>query len=205
MFNELSDVVAQASTWAYIVLALVAMLDAILPIVPSETAVITAGVLASTGDLVLPLVIGCAAAGAFLGDNAVYLLGRRFGDRARRRFLAGPRGAASYDWARRQLAMRGGELIVVGRFIPGGRTAVSLTAGATGFAWPRFIRCDVLAAFIWAAYAALLGYFGGKSFEHSPWKGLLLALAVALAVTVGGEAVRAHLRRRRAAKARSNG
>ena len=77
MFDQLSDIVAQASTWAYIVLALVAMLDAMLPIVPSETAVITAGVLASTGDLLLPLVIGCAATGAFLGDNAVYPLGHR--------------------------------------------------------------------------------------------------------------------------------
>lgn len=200
MFNELSDVVAQASTWAYIVLALVAMLDAVLPIVPSETAAITAGVLASTGDLILPLVIGSAAAGAFLGDNAVYLLGHRFGDRGRAKFFSGTRGAASYGWAQRQLATRGGELIVVGRFVPGGRTAVALTAGATAFGWSRFARYDVLAAIVWAAYAALLGYFGGKSFEDSPWKGLLLALAVALAVTVGGEAVRAYVRRRRAAR-----
>ena len=204
MFDQLSDVVAQASTWAYIVVALLAMLDAILPIVPSETAVITGGVLASTGDLVLPLVIGCAAAGAFLGDNVVYLLGHRFGDRARQRFLSGTRGAASYSWAQQQLATRGGELIVIGRFIPGGRTAVALTAGTTGFSWPRFVRYDVLAAIVWASYAALLGYFGGKSFEHAPWKGLLLAFAVALAVTVGGEAVRAYLRRRRASKTSSH-
>jgi len=195
MFSQLSDLVAQASTWAYVILALFATLDAIVPIVPSETAVITAGVLASTGDLVLPLVIGCAAVGAFVGDNAVYLLGRQYGERARQRFLSGRRGAASYEWARRQLGRRGGELIVVGRFIPGGRTAVTLTAGTTGFPWPRFIRYDLLAGVIWASYAALLGYFGGKAFEHSPWKGLLLAFGVALLVTLGTEAVRA-LRRR---------
>lgn len=200
MFGQLSDVVAQASTWAYVVLALFALLDALLPIVPSETAVITAGVLASTGDLVLPMAIGSAAVGAVVGDNLVYFIGHRFGDRARRRFLSGGRGSASYEWAQRQLSIRGGELIVIGRFIPGGRTAVALTAGATGFAWRRFIRFDVIAGVVWASYAALLGYFGGKAFESSPWKGLLLAFAVALAVTVGTEAVRAWRRRRQASE-----
>jgi len=197
MFDQFSDAVAQASTWAYVVLVLFAFFDAILPIVPSETAVITAGVLASGGDLILALVIGCAAVGAFLGDNAVYFLGRRFGDRARRRFLTGRRGAAAYGWAERQLAARGGELIVVARFIPGGRTAVALSAGATGFAWPRFIRFDIVAAVVWALYAALLGYFGGKAFEHSPWKGLLLAFSIAVTVTVATELIRSYRRRRR--------
>lgn len=203
MFDQFSDVVAQASSWAYIALVLLAALDAILPLVPSETAVITAGVLASSSDLILPLVIGCAAAGAFLGDNAVYLLGHRFGERVRRRFLGGSRGAASYEWARRQLAIRGGELIVVGRFVPAGRTAVALSAGATGFRWRRFLRYDVVAAIVWASYAALLGYFGGKAFEHSPWKGLVLAFAVALTVTLGTEAVRAYLRHRQHAEHRT--
>lgn len=204
MFTEFSDLVAQASAWAYLALALSALLDAFLPIVPSETAVITAGVLAASGDLALPLVVGCAAAGALLGDNAVYLLGHRYGHRVRRRFLSGTRGAASYQWARVQLTSRGGELIVVGRFVPGGRTAVALSAGGTDFPWRRFIRYDILAAVVWASYAALLGYFGGKVFERSPWKGLLLAFAVALTVTAGTEAVRARLRRRRKDKPRAD-
>ena len=61
--------------------------------------------------------------------------------------------------------------------------------------WHRFIRYDVLAGFIWGSYTVLLGYFGGKTFEEEPWKGLLLAFALALAVTGAVEAVR-HLRRR---------
>ena len=61
--------------------------------------------------------------------------------------------------------------------------------------WHRFIRFDVLAGVIWGAYTVLLGYFGGRTFEEQPWKGLLLAFAIALAVTGVVEAVR-HLRRR---------
>jgi membrane protein DedA with SNARE-associated domain len=47
-----------------------------------------------------------------------------------------------------------------------------------------------MAAVLWASYAALLGYFGGQAFEQQPWKGLLLALGVAFAITLGVEAIR---------------
>ena len=54
-----------------------------------------------------------------------------------------------------------------------------------------------MAAFVWALYAALLGYFGGRAFEHAAWKGLLLALGTGFAVAGLVEAVRWVLRRRR--------
>jgi membrane protein DedA with SNARE-associated domain len=74
------------------------------------------------------------------------------------------------------------QLIVVGRFIPGGRTAVTISAGLIGFGWPRFLAADALAAGAWAIYASLLGYFGGRAFEHAPWKGLVIALGVGFAL-----------------------
>ena len=51
------------------------------------------------------------------------------------------------------------------------------------FAWRRFIVYDVIAGVVWATYAALLGYFFGKTFEEEPWKALLLAFGLALTVT----------------------
>jgi membrane protein DedA with SNARE-associated domain len=96
------------------------------------------------------------------------------------------------------LAERGPYLIMVARFIPGGRTITMFTAGfVTTFRWRRFIVFDTIACAIWGAYAVLLGYFGGRTFEEEPWKGLLLAFAIALAVTGVVEAVR-FLRHRRA-------
>jgi membrane-associated protein len=68
---------------------LFAVLDALVPVVPSEASVITAGVVAAAGGLYLPLIIAAAAGGAFLGGNAAYLVGRRFGTRARKRFFDG--------------------------------------------------------------------------------------------------------------------
>jgi membrane-associated protein len=169
------------------------------PVVPSETAVITAGVVAAAGDLSLAIIIPAAAAGAFLGDNAAYAIGRGFGDRVTTRFFRREKAKKRISWAERQLEERGGELIVVGRFIPGGRTAVTLSAGTLRYPWGRFALFDAIAALSWALYAALLGYFGGRAFEDAPWKGLLLALGIAFTVTAGIELVRWALKRRRAA------
>jgi membrane protein DedA with SNARE-associated domain len=197
VFDQFTHFVVDAGAWAYVVIVVFAYLDAILPVVPSETAVITAGVLAASHDLWLPLVIACAAVGAFTGDATVYLIGRRYGEAVRRRMLAGERGARAVTWASGLLDTRGGELIVVARFIPGGRTAVTLTAGMTRFPWRRFARAEAIAAVLWASYAGLLGFFGGKAFEDAPWTGLLLALGIALFVSAVTELIRVILRRRR--------
>jgi membrane protein DedA with SNARE-associated domain len=200
-FGQFTDLVANASGWAYLILLLFAYLDALVPIVPSEASVITAGVVASSGDLSLPVVIVIAAAGAFLGDNTGYLLGRRYGSRITERFFSGEKATRRVAWAERQIGERGGELILVGRFIPGGRTLVALTAGTARYVWRRFAVLDAAAALAWALYAALLGYFGGRAFEKQPWKGLLLAFGLALTVTALTEGVR-RVRRRRSVTTR---
>jgi membrane-associated protein len=197
VFNQFTQYVANASGWAYAAIFLVALLDAILPVVPSETSVITAGVVAASGDLSLPLVVVSATVGAAAGDNLAYLIGRRFGDPVTRRFFSSEKSRQRLAWARRQLGQRGGQLILVGRFIPGGRTVVTLTAGLLHYPWRRFVALDAVAAFVWALYAASLGYFGGRAFENAAWKGLLLALGVGFAIAGMAEAVRWLLHRRR--------
>ena len=181
MFQSLTDYVS-GSPWTYAFLFGVAALDVVFPLVPSETSVILAGVIASTGDLALFAVILVAAAGAILGDNTAYAIGRTVGHRIVARFFAGER-KKRIDWAEKQVEERGGYLILVGRFIPGGRTAVTLACGLLEMRWRRFIAFDVAAGLLWASYAALLGYFGGKAFEEQPWKGFVVAFVVALGIT----------------------
>jgi membrane protein DedA with SNARE-associated domain len=197
VFDQFTHLVAEASLWAYVVILLFAAFDSVVPIVPSETAVITAGVVAAAGDLFLPIVIAVAAGGAFIGDNVAYLLGRRYGTRIKDRFFSGEKAKRRVAWAEHQLTERGAELIAAGRFIPGGRTAVTLSAGTLAYPWRRFVVFDAIAASIWALYGALLGFFGGRAFEHRPLVGLLLALGIALAVTAVIEVVRWFLKRRR--------
>jgi len=193
MFETLTEYVS-GSPWSYAFLFGIAALDVIFPLVPSETSVILAGVFASTGDLVLAGVIVCAAAGAILGDNTAYGIGRTVGHRLVERFFRGER-RKRVDWAEKQVDERGGYLIVVGRFIPGGRTAVTLACGLLEMRWRRFISFDVVAGFLWASYAALLGYVGGRTFEKNPLYGFLIAFVVALAITGAIEAFRWYRKR----------
>jgi membrane-associated protein len=179
---------------AYLILFAVAAGDAVFPAFPSETAAITAGVLAAVGDLSVGLSIAAAAAGAFVGDNTSYCAGRYLGHPVRRRFFDGERGRKMLGWAEGQLQTRGGYVIVVARFVPGGRTAATFTAGLVRFSWWRFALFSALAGVLWATYAVVLGYFGGQVFEEHPWLGLVVALGIAFGITALVEG-RRHLRR----------
>jgi membrane protein DedA with SNARE-associated domain len=194
VFEELTEYVS-GSPWTYLFLFVVCALDAIIPFVPSETSVILAGVLGSTGDLNIFLVIATAAAGAVAGDNASYWIGRTVGHRFVDRFFKGER-RKQVDWAHRQVEQRGGYLIIIGRFIPGGRIVVTLSCGMLEMPWRRFLSFDVAAGLIWATYAAMLGYVGGRTFEESPLKGFILAFFVALGVAGVIELFRWYKRRR---------
>jgi membrane-associated protein len=195
VFHSLVNAVSGA-WWSYPVVFGVAMLDAFFPLVPSETVAITSGVLAGSGDLSLPLCILCASAGAFVGDNISYGIGTWLGERTVKRLFGGARSHRAFEWAERMLAERGTYLVVVARFIPGGRTATTFSAGYVhSFPWRRFVLADALAGLIWGHYTVLLGYLGGKAFEDAPWKGLLIAFAIALSIAGAVEFVR-HRRRR---------
>lgn len=171
-----------ASPWTYLAILAVVALDALLPIVPSETVVITAGVAAAGDDLTLPLVVTAAALGAMMGDNTSFLLGRTAGERVRRQLFAGEKAATRLRWARQQLHQRGGTLILVSRFVPGGRTATTLASGLLRMKWSRFLRFDAAAGLLWASFATLLGYAGGATFEDDPTLALVFALAVAATI-----------------------
>lgn len=189
MLESLTQLIS-ASPWTYALVLGFAAADALFPFFPSETAAIAAGVVAGAGDLSIAFVIAAAATGAFVGDNSSYAVGRTAGERASRPLFRGERGRARRRWAERTLDERGGYIIVAARFIPGGRTAATLTAGVTRMPWLRFVRFAGLAAVLWASFAAGLGYLGGRAFEAQPLLGLLAALAVAAAITVGVELAR---------------
>jgi membrane-associated protein len=186
---------AMGSPWVFLALFAFAAIDAFLPLVPSESLVITAGVFAASGEPNLAGVIVAAGLGAMAGDHVSYFAGRFAGDR----FIPAPgsRRAKALMGAGKLLHDRGGVILIICRYIPGARTAVTLTAGATHYPQRSFTFFDSIAAFSWATYSALIGYLGGEAFEGDPLKGLALGLGLALGVTGAVELVR-HRRRRAA-------
>jgi len=190
---------AVSAPLSYLAAFWVPALDAVLPILPSETIVIALGVAtAGSTDPRIAILVLLAALGAFAGDNLAYAIGRRFGPAAERRFFAGDRGEKRRAWALRTLQRFGMGLIVLCRFIPGGRTAVTVTCGIVGYDRKRFVLATACAGAIWASYAYLLGRLGGAAFAGRPWAGLLLAFGAALVISGFVEgARRIHSRRNR--------
>jgi membrane-associated protein len=186
VLESLLDVLA-ASPWAYGVLFLLVLLDVLFPPAPGEIALVTSGVLAASGDLSIVLVLLAATAGAIAGDHVAYAIGRSL--RGYRRGRLFRRAQSRLPQAEAELAARSVSAIVLGRFIPFGRTAVTLASGILRLPWSRFVALDGFAALVWATQGALLGYFGGRTFEN-PVLAVFVGVALALATTGAIEVVR---------------
>jgi membrane protein DedA with SNARE-associated domain len=197
MFNTLLNAVS-GSAWTYVLILGVCAGDAVLPLFPSETVVIAAAVLASRGRLEIGLVVVAAAAGALLGDNTAYALGRSGLRRVADRLLGSEKNQQRLEWARTQLQQSGAWIIIVARFIPGGRTATTYISGTLDMPWKRrFLPADATAAIVWSLFSAGLGYFGGSAFEHNLWIPILIATGASVLVAGLGELVRRKFLNRR--------
>lgn len=186
MFDWLTQEVSQ-SALTYPVVLTAAGFDVLFPLIPSETIVITASVLAAQGGLLIWVIVPAVALGAFLGDNLCYLLGRKVGDPVADRLFDDEKGQARLQWAEAALRRRGAILIGAGRFIPGGRTATTFAAGTLEMPYRQFLVADAFAACIWALYVSMLGYLGGEAFKDSLWLPLAASFACAMVVGLGFE------------------
>ncbi|MDT0166399.1 DedA family protein [Actinotalea sp. AC32] len=168
-----------ASPWVFVALYVFATIDGFFPPIPSESVVIALAALSvSTGAPSFWWLGAVAAAGAFTGDLVAYHIGRRIPVHELRIFR-GRRGKEALAWAERALANRGAAFIIAARYVPVGRVAVNMTAGAVGFSRPRFVLLAGIAAVTWSIYSVLLGIGAGVWFKDHP------ALAVVVGVVVG--------------------
>lgn len=162
-------------------------------LVPGETALIVAAALAADGRLSLPVVIAVAAAGAIVGDNIGYQLGRR----GLRRLVERP---GRFAERRRSLIRRGeaffarygSAAVFFGRWLPGLRAVASWLAGADRMPWRQFLLWNGLGGIAWAATVGTLAYALGRSISGAVGVlGFVVVAAVAVVYLV------AHLRHAR--------
>jgi membrane-associated protein len=185
------------SPWVFALVFAVCVIDGFFPPIPSEPVVIVLAALAlpDRGFAVVPL-LAVAAGGAITGDNIAYTLGSRFGTgwlRLQRR----PKVVVVLARARAELATRGALLLLTARYIPVGRTAVNITAGATGFPRRRFFLLSFAGGVSWALYSV----FVGSAVAHLLGGHPLLSVAVAICVAaLFGVALDALARRRAASR-----
>jgi membrane-associated protein len=184
-----------AETVGYpVIFALIAIETMGIP-VPGETALVTAGIVASRGRLEIEVVIALAACAAILGDNVGFAIGRKLG----RRLLTAPGPLLHHR--RRVIAVgepffdrHGPKAVFLGRWITGLRITAAWMAGVTKMPWPTFLFWNALGGIAWATSIGLIAYFVG----HSAEKIIHLAgLGGAVAVVLGGVVVWLVLRTRR--------
>jgi membrane-associated protein len=205
IITSLTDWITKVSgNWWFLgVILAVAYLDSVIPIVPSETTLIIGGVAAGLHKQSLILVIIAGAVGAFLGDNSAYLIGRRASRWFDRRADRKPKFKARMAKAAEQIRLRGGVLLVTARFIPGGRTALTLASGITHQPRKWFVGWIAIATTIWATYGAVLGFIGGQAFQDNHTKAFVVAFVLAISMTIVIEVVRHFLSRRKKRAARA--
>ena len=166
-------------------------------VVPGETAVFVAGVVAHGGRLPLAAVIAAAAVGAVLGDQVGYRIGRRWGPGLVGRLPARLRTRS--EQVTSFVARRGRWAVVLGRWTALLRALVPGVAGASGMAQRDFTLSNVVGGVTWAAVIAALGYGAGAAYasvltriDHAGE----IAVAVVVVLVVVGLLLRRVLRRR---------
>ena len=169
----------------YPTLFVLVLAGALVPVIPTGALVSSAAVVAvhRTAPFSLVLVFVTASLAAFLGDAALYWLGRR-GLRSRNgsRWLEALRSRAPEDrleQAQEKLSAHGVTVLVLSRLVPAGRIPVMLACLLAEWPLRRFSRGNLPACLAWAATYQLIGILGGSLFAE-PWQGVVAAIALTL-------------------------
>lgn len=188
-----------ASPWLYLVLFAVTIIDGFFPPVPSETVLVAAAAVAvSAGDLWMLVPLGLIAAlGAAIGDNIAFAIGRKVGT-TRFAWMRRPRIRTAFAYAEKALDQRSAALILGARYIPVGRVAVNMSAGALEFPWRRYLPLSILAGMSWSALSILIGLFAGSWIKDQPLISAGIGIGIALVIGIVVDRLTA-ARRRRAA------
>ncbi|HEU5036650.1 MAG TPA: DedA family protein [Nocardioides sp.] len=134
-------------------------------VIPGETTIILGGVAAHQGRLSLGAVMLAAVAGAVLGDQVGFLVGRRYGVRLLERVPQRWKRSGSLQRALDLLDRRGAVAVATGRWVAALRALVPGLAGMSGLGRVRFTVANVLGGTLWAVTMALLGYLAGASYR----------------------------------------
>jgi membrane-associated protein len=179
-----------SSPWVYALIGGLLFTSSFVWPIPVRVITIASGVFAAAGTLHVVPVLAVVAAGSLAGDLTVYRLGRRVGPPLLRRFARpGTRKRRAYEWTSRALERRGPTLVLVYRFVPLMRSAVPLCAGITRYPPRAYAVATAVGSVLWAATLTMVGYIGGTPFQDQPVLGLLLSLAVTIAIALVVELV----------------
>jgi len=150
--------------YGLIALFLIVMLESGGVPLPGETALVTAGVFASRGELDIIEVIAVAATAAILGDNVGYWAGRTGGRKLLERSKLLSRWTEGVlPWAEGFFHRHGAKTIFIGRFFSVLRVTAAWMAGISRMPWLKFLAWNAAGGICWAALVGLVAYYLGQA------------------------------------------
>jgi membrane-associated protein len=181
---------------AYLLVAALVFGDAIFPVLPGETAVNAATVLAAAGELSLGFVMLSAALGAVLGDSALFWIARLSHGPIRVRMDK----AVDSKTGQSVIAMLtkyGPIFIVFGRYVPGLRFAINVTLGAVvHMPYRTFLFWSAISGTLWAVVTCLTAYFISSALDGYPLLSFLISTFLGTALIGSVIWLRSHLSKR---------
>ncbi|MFI5265992.1 MAG: DedA family protein [Chloroflexota bacterium] len=175
-------------TYGYWAVLVFVMVESIGIPVPGETMLLTAAIYAGrTGHLFVGYVIAAAAAGAILGDNIGYVIGREGGFRLLRRYGKYVRlderklKVGQYVFLR-----QGGSVVFFGRFVAILRALAALLAGVNRMPWWRFFVANAAGGVLWATVYGVLGWSVGDAAQRFEGKAAIVLGIAGIAATIAG-------------------
>ena len=176
-----------AQEYGYLGVALAVSLESMGVPIPGETALIAAAVYAGkTHELNIWMLIASATAGAIIGDNFGYWIGRELGFRMLLRYGSYIGLTESRIKLGEYLFQHhGGKIVFFGRFIALLRSLAALMAGLNQMSWPRFVVSNAAGGILWATCYGLAAYYVGKRIETLTRPVGLVLLVIGTIIFVG--------------------
>lgn len=152
-------------------------------VIPGETSVLIAGVVASQGHVNIGLLCLLVVVAAVAGDSVGYAIGHRYGEQMLKMPVIRNRRAA-IDRALEGLRRRGPIYVFVGRFTAFLRAVMPGLAGMSKMHYRRFFLANALGGIIWGVSFTLLGYFAGNALskieKYASWLAISLLIFMVL-------------------------
>lgn len=165
--------------WTYAILFAIIFVETgliIMPLLPGDSLLFTAGLFAAKGSFDITLLILLLFVAAVAGDTVNYWVGRYIGPRATGLKLFGKRLVKQehLDKTHQFYEKYGAKTIIIARFVPIVRTFAPFVAGVGSMTYLKFITYNIIGGAVWVAGITMIGYFFGET----PWVEKNLTLVV---------------------------
>ena len=175
------------ATYGYVAIGIIIGLESMGLPLPGESALVLAALYASRHDHNIAGVVAAAAAGAIVGDNIGYWVGREFGYRLLLRYGGYIGLAPSKIKLGQYLFLRhGGKVVFFGRFVAVLRILAAFLAGVNRMEWSRFLLANAAGGILWASLVGLGAYTFGRTVLQVTGPFGLALVAVTLALIAAG-------------------